>query len=176
MSDMPMAGEVRKLAQAFNDMAGRLESADEERRRLLADLGHELRTLNEHLRGAEARVAAIYRKGRAIQPEGHTVIEPDDEVFFLAARADIRKVVTAFRRSEKPYRRVIIAGGGNIGLRLAESIEHRYQVKLIDSNPETTRRLSERLDKSIVLLGDGTKLGNERRLLFLQSGNGIEQF
>ena len=49
---------------------------------------------------------------------------------------------------------VMIAGGGNIGFRLAESIEDKYQVKLIDRNAETARRLSEVLDKTIVLLGD----------------------
>jgi trk system potassium uptake protein TrkA len=117
-------------------------------------VGHELRELKDHMPGIEARVAAIFRRGRPMIPEGDTIIEADDEVFFLAARKNIRAVMGELRKLEKSVKRVIIAGGGNIGLRLAESIEHRYQVKLIDSNPETTRRLSERLDKAIVLLGD----------------------
>ncbi len=117
-------------------------------------VGHELRELREHMPGVEARVAAIFRRGNAILPEGDTVIEADDEVFFVAARKDIRAMTSELRRLEKPVRRVMIAGGGNIGLRLAEAIEDRYQVKLIECSADTARRLSERLDKSIVLLGD----------------------
>jgi trk system potassium uptake protein TrkA len=117
-------------------------------------VGQELSELRQHMPGIEARVAAIFRRGSAILPEGSTVIEANDEVFFIAARKNIRAVTSELRNLDKPVKRVIIAGGGNIGLRLAESIEAKYQVKLIDSNPETTRRLSELLGKSIVLLGD----------------------
>jgi trk system potassium uptake protein TrkA len=117
-------------------------------------VGQELKEFREHMPGVEARVAAVFRRGRPILPEGDTVIEANDEVFFLAARKDIRAVTSELRNLDKPIKRVMIAGGGNIGLRLAEAIESRYQVKLIDCNPETTRRLSEMLDKSIVLLGD----------------------
>ncbi len=117
-------------------------------------VGQELRELRQHMPGVEARVAAIFRRGSSIRPEGDTVIEADDEVFFLAARKHIRAVTGELRNLEKPVKRVMIAGGGNIGLRLAESIEGRYQVKLIDCDSETTRKLSESLDKTIVLLGD----------------------
>lgn len=117
-------------------------------------VGQELRELRQHMPAVDARVAAIFRKGSAIEPEGDTVIEADDEVFFLAARKHIRRVVSELRALDKPVKRVIIAGGGNIGFRLAEAIESKYQVKLIDRNFDTTRRLSEVLDKSIVLLGD----------------------
>ncbi|HFD81461.1 MAG TPA: Trk system potassium transporter TrkA [Gammaproteobacteria bacterium] len=117
-------------------------------------VGQELRQLHQHMPGVQARVAAIFRRGSPILPEGDTVIEADDEVFFIAARKDIRAVASELRALDKPVKRVMIAGGGNIGLRLAESIENRYQVKLIDCSPATTRRLSELLDKTIVLLGD----------------------
>jgi len=53
-------------------------------------VGHELRTLREHIPSADARVAAIYRGGKSIKPEGTTVIEHGDEVFFLAARENIQ--------------------------------------------------------------------------------------
>ena len=117
-------------------------------------VGHELRTLNEHLSGAEARVAAIYRKGKAIQPEGYTVIEPDDEVFFLAASNNIPEVMAELRKAEKPFRRLIFAGGGNIGRRLASSLENDYRVKIIEHNEEQARRVSEDLHHTIVLQGD----------------------
>ena len=117
-------------------------------------VGQELRELRSHMPGIEARVAAIFRSNRNILPKGDTVIEANDEVFFIAARKNIRAVTSELRDLDKPVKRVIIAGGGNIGLRLAKSIESRYQVKLIDRNPETARRLSEQLGSAIVLLGD----------------------
>ena len=48
--------------------------------------------------------------GRPIIPEGSTIIEADDEVFFIAARADIRAVMSELRRLEQGYKRIIIAG------------------------------------------------------------------
>ena len=118
-------------------------------------VGHELRTLQEHMPNAQARVAAIFRRGQAIIPEGNTVIEADDEVFFLAARENIRAVMGELRRLDKPIKRIMLVGGGNIGMRLAKSLEHDYQVKLIEHNAERARDIAEQLDKVIVLLGDG---------------------
>jgi len=117
-------------------------------------VGHELRTLRDHMPGVQTRVAAIYRRGRAIIPEGRTVIEADDEVFFITAKKGIRAVMSELRRLEQPFRRVMIAGGGNIGKRLASALEDRYQVKLIDHNLTRTRAISEELNKTIVLHGD----------------------
>ena len=117
-------------------------------------VGQELRELSAHMPGVEARVAAIFRSNSDILPQGDTVIEANDEVFFIAARKNIRAVTSELRGLDKPVKRVMIAGGGNIGLRLAKSIESRYRVKLIDRNAETARRLSEQLDSAIVLLGD----------------------
>lgn len=117
-------------------------------------VGHELRQLREHMPKVKMRVAAIFRRGRAMIPQGTTVIEADDEVFFIAAKKDIRAVMGELRKLDRPYKRIILAGGGNIGRRLAKSLESRYQVKLIDHNPETTKALSEELERTIVLLGD----------------------
>ncbi len=117
-------------------------------------VGHELRTLREHMPNAEARIAAIFRRGRAIEPDGHTVIEADDEVFFIAAQKHIRKVMSELRKLDKPVKKVILAGGGNIGKQLASVLENHYQVKIIERNIERAQQLSEELDKSIVLHGD----------------------
>jgi len=117
-------------------------------------VGHELRELREHMPQVETRVAAIFRRGRAIIPKGTTVIEADDEVFFVAARKDIRAVMGELRKLDRPCKRVMLAGGGNIGLRLAESLESRYQVKIIEHDLKTSKDLSEKLDRSIVLYGD----------------------
>ncbi|HKK04587.1 MAG TPA: Trk system potassium transporter TrkA [Gammaproteobacteria bacterium] len=117
-------------------------------------VGHALRALRDHMPGIQTRVAAIYRRGSAIMPTGETVIEADDEVFFIAARKNIRAVMSELRKVDKPNKRIIIAGGGNIGRRLARALENTYQVKIIDHNPTRTTSISQELDKTIVLQGD----------------------
>lgn len=117
-------------------------------------VGQQLRYLATHIPNVETRVVSVFRHDRAIAPEGDVVIEAGDEIFFLAARKHIPLVVAAFRRSDKPNRRVIIAGGGNIGKRLAETIESDYHVKIIERDALHCRSLAESLHKAIVLHGD----------------------
>lgn len=117
-------------------------------------VGHELRELPQHIPNVDSRVAAIYRRGKPIPPDGDTVIEAEDEVFFLAAKPDIKQVIRELRRLDKPVKKVVLAGGGNIGLRLAKALEGRCQVKLIERDRTRARWLSEQLDRTIVLVGD----------------------
>ncbi len=117
-------------------------------------VGHELKTLREHISGDHARVAAIFRRGKAMIPQGDTIIEAGDEVFFVAARKNIRAVMSELRRLDKPIKRIVLAGGGNIGKRLAQALETRYQVKLIERSEERSRAIAEDLRRTIVLRGD----------------------
>lgn len=77
-------------------------------------------------------------------------------MFFIAAKTHIRAVISELRRLEISNKRIVIAGGGHIGERLAEAIESRYQVKIIESNPARCRYLSDTLDSSIVLQGNAS--------------------
>ena len=117
-------------------------------------VGHALRELPRQLPGVEARVAAVFRRGSSIVPEGDTVIEADDEVFFIAAREHIREVMGELRKQDKPVRRIMLAGGGNIGRRLAAALERDFSVKLIERALPVARALSEQLEGTIVLHGD----------------------
>jgi trk system potassium uptake protein TrkA len=135
-------------------------------------VGQALRTLREHIPGADARVAAIYRAGKSIQPEGDTVIADGDEVFFLAARKDIRLVMSEMRKEEAPARRVVIAGGGNIGFRLASELEDKNQVKLIERDSKRARRVSELLNRTTVLLGDAA----DEELLLEENIDSVDVF
>jgi trk system potassium uptake protein len=117
-------------------------------------VGQQLRTLRDHMPNADARVAAIYRQERFIKPEGQTVIEEGDEIFFVAARDNIQRTMNEITRKEERVRKVIVAGGGNIGFRLARLLEKQYQVKLIERDEQRARRVSERLEGTIVLNGD----------------------
>ncbi len=118
-------------------------------------VGHQLRELKDHLSNIETRVVAIYRKGEAIMPCGDTVIEVNDEVFFIAATEHIRAVMSEMRKLDKPVRTIMLAGGGNIGFRLAEALEQKnYKVKLIEHSPERAEEISKHLKNTIVLIGD----------------------
>ncbi len=117
-------------------------------------VGRRLSELREHVPGIDLRVLAIYRAGRMIRPDGETLIEDGDEMYFLAGRESIRRVMTEMRSREETARRVVIAGGGNIGLRLAKALEKSQQVKLIERDAQRARRVSELLENTIVLNGD----------------------
>ena len=120
-------------------------------------VGQEIRLLRQHMPSVDTRVAAIFRKDRPIIPEGSTVIEADDEVFFVAATKDIRACMSELRRMDKPYKRLMIAGGGNIGMRLAERVEDRYQVKIVERNLDRCSLISETLNHAIVLNGEASQ-------------------
>lgn len=119
-------------------------------------VGQELRKLKEHMTTADTKVAAIYRRGQAILPTEDTIIEVDDEVFFIAAKEHTKQVMAELRRSEDSYKRILIAGGGNIGYRLAKALEQKYRLKLIEHGEGRARFLSENLGKTVVLMGSAT--------------------
>jgi trk system potassium uptake protein TrkA len=135
-------------------------------------VGHELRTLKEHMPNVDNRVAAIYRQGQAILPTGDTVIEADDEVFFIAARHNIRAVMSELRRLDKPVKRVMLAGGGNIGRNLAPRLEKDFRVKLIETSAARARELAENLERTIVLQGDAA----DRELLLEENIDDMDVF
>lgn len=118
-------------------------------------VGQKLYTLRQHMpAGSDARVAAVYRHGQLIIPDGDTVIEEDDTVFFLAARKNIRTVMKELRPTDNPIRRVILAGGGYIGSSLARRLERNHHVKIIERNPQRAEAIAQDLEKAIVLVGD----------------------
>ncbi len=119
-------------------------------------VGRPLSFLQTHLPHVDARVAAIFRQDRSIIPRGDTVIEAGDEVFFLAATENIRTVLSEMRKMDKPAKRVMIMGGGNIGRRLAMSLDKEYQVKIVDHNKKSCERLAGELKNTLVLHGDCT--------------------
>ena len=135
-------------------------------------VGQELRTLRDRMPHTDSRVAAIFRAGRAIAPDGDTVIHEDDEVFFVAAAKDTRAVMAELRELDNPVKRLMLAGGGNIGRRLAASLERDYRVKLLERSPRLCKELSEELHSTIVLQGDAS----DEELLREESIDRIDAF
>ncbi|ANO52839.1 Trk system potassium transporter TrkA [Woeseia oceani] len=135
-------------------------------------VGKKISTLKEHIPNTEGRIAAIYRAGQSLQPDGDTIVQEGDEVFFIAARQDIRIFMSEMRRLEDPVRRVVIAGGGNIGVRLAHALEQTNQVKIIERDPKRARLISEQLNKAIVLVGDAA----DEELLLEENIDNVDVF
>jgi len=119
-------------------------------------VGHALSALKEHMPNVDTRVAAIYRRGRPIRPLGSTVIEADDEVFFIADTKHIRAVMSELQKLEASYKRIMIAGGGLIGAGLAKKLGDKHNVKLIEYDSERANYLSSTLDNVIVFHGDAS--------------------
>jgi len=135
-------------------------------------VGQKIATLKEHIPNTEGRIAAIYRDGKSLEPTGDTIINDGDEVFFIAARQDVRVFMSEMRKLEDPVRRVVIAGGGNIGVQLALALEQSNQVKIIERNPDRARYISEQLNKAIVLVGDAA----DEELLLEENIDSVDVF
>ena len=148
----------------------RLVGARADRRGSL--VGQKIAALKEHIPNTEGRIAAIYRGGRSLELSGDTVIKEDDEVFFIAARQDVRVFMSEMRHLEDPVKRVVIAGGGNIGERLALALEQTNQVKIIERDQERAREISEQLNKAIVLVGDAA----DEELLLEENIDNVDVF
>lgn len=120
-------------------------------------VGKPVRKLREHLPSqVDARIAALFRQDQPIIPEGETVIHAGDEVFIIAASEHIRPVLRELRRMMRPVKRVMIAGGGNIGYRVATALQQRLEVKLVEHNRSRAEWIAPRLGDSLVLCGDAT--------------------
>ena len=120
-------------------------------------VGQPIKNMRLHLPlETDARIAAIFRRDQAVFPAGDTIIEAGDEVFLLAAAEHIRPVMRQLRRMATPVQRIMIAGGGNIGLRVAKGLEKRYEIKVIEGRKERAELLAGQLDRALVLLGDAT--------------------
>ncbi len=119
-------------------------------------VGHPLKDLRRHVPSVDARVTAIFRGDQAIIPDGDTVVRAGDEVFLLADTRHIRQVMRELRKMDKPVKRLMIAGGGNIGLRLARALEGDYQVKIIEFNKARAELIANQLASTLVLNGDAT--------------------
>ncbi len=132
----------------------------------------ELRYIRKHMPMVDTRVAAIFRKGHPIIPKGTTIIEADDEVFFIAAADDIQSVMSELRRTERPNKRIVIAGGGHVGRGLAESVESKYGVRIIESSKQRCYELSETLHRTIVLAGNAS----DRELLLEENSEEADVF
>lgn len=125
--------------------------------RVVADgalTGKKIKTLKERLSGGKTRVVAIFRQSLPIYINGEVSIETDDEVFFVAPYKEVRRVLKELNKLEAPLKRIIIAGGGHVGKRLALALEKDHQVKIIEKDPVRAKKIANDLHNTVVLFGD----------------------
>jgi trk system potassium uptake protein TrkA len=116
-------------------------------------VGDPIGNLHNHLKTTDARIVAIFRGKSAVQPVADTVIEDNDEVFFLSRTADMRRVMEELRKADRPVKRIMIAGGSEFSYRLAQDLEGSHLVKLIEVNQKRAHQLVALLDQTVVLQG-----------------------
>ena len=132
-------------------------------------VSHTICELRDSSPDVAMRLVAIYRRfqdepDRFVACDGHTRIEPGDEVFVLAASGHIANVLTALHRRDarpvKPVRRIMIAGGGRVGLRLARQLSKdagRFHIKIIEADSDRCIALASELPTDVLVLqGDTT--------------------
>jgi trk system potassium uptake protein len=120
-------------------------------------IGKKLADLRATESGDKVLITAIVRGDKFIVPSGRSVIENGDYLFAVTDTNRVRELLRFFGKKTDPPRRIIIIGGGNTGLMLAEAIEKRnINVKLIEKKQGRCEVLSSLLQKTIVLHGDGT--------------------
>jgi trk system potassium uptake protein TrkA len=114
-------------------------------------VGKSISQLKEYLPVGEIRVVAIYRDGASLPLKGDTRIEIRDEIFFISEPAHIQAALNAFGRLTERNHRIMIAGGGNIGYRLAQALEGNYQVKILEQDLARATYIAEQLSNTTVL-------------------------
>lgn len=117
-------------------------------------VGKTISQLDAHLSAIEAGVVALFRNNTAVPLHPDCVILKGDDVFFIASPAAIQQVLIALGRYTHPNRRIIIGGGGHIGSKLAQTLEARYRIKIIEHNLNCANQLASQLHRATVLQGD----------------------
>jgi len=115
-----------------------------------------LKQLTELFPDLPAVVVAVHRDGRLFVPHGGDQLLAGDEAYFVARADQVERTLKIFGHDEKQARRVIIAGGGNIGLYVAKKLEmmdSRVRLKLIENDREQAVKIAEELNRSVVLHG-----------------------
>jgi trk system potassium uptake protein TrkA len=122
--------------------------------------GVRLSNLPAIIGGARLLIAAVVREDKLIIPRGNDRLKAGDLVYFISEADKLLDTLSVFNKFDQPVKRALIIGGGRIGLRLARVLEENsIYCKIIERDPNRCTYLAERLNKSIVLCGDGSDQG-----------------
>src|SRR6056297_1377018 len=117
-----------------------------------------LRQLSDLFSTLRVVVLAIRREGRLFAPEAGDQLFAGDEAYIFSPIEDIPRTLEVFGKSQKKQERLVIVGGGNIGLAVAQAMETRgtrTRTKVIERDRGRAERAADALERTIVLYGDG---------------------
>jgi trk system potassium uptake protein TrkA len=102
-------------------------------------------------------IAAVIRDEELIIPRGNDRLLAGDLVYFISEKDNYLDSLAIFDKQMEPIGSVLIIGGGNIGFRLANLLEEKAVLtKIIEKDPDRCALLAERLNKAVILHGDGS--------------------
>ncbi len=167
--------EIPGAVDVMDFMDGRLKLVGGKLTAQSAIVGKKARELGRFFPSENIIIVAVYRGNQTIIPQGSTVLEEGDLVFSLTHPEEAMKLLKLFGNggNEKAVSRPMIIGGGEVGFFVAEHLEKAgHQVKLIEKNEARCAKLVEKLDKTIVIAGDGT----DRELLKEENVKDVDTF
>ena len=119
--------------------------------------GVRLAELPDKITNARLLIAAVVREEELIIPRGNDYLMPGDLVYFISEEDKLQETLALFDKYNEPLKRALIIGGGNIGFRLAKSLEgNNNYCKIIENNPDRCAEIAEELNRTVVLCGDGS--------------------
>jgi trk system potassium uptake protein TrkA len=117
-----------------------------------------LRQLNELFSTLRAIVVGVRRDGRLFVPEPEDQLFPNDQIYVFTHSEDLNRALDIFGKKTHKQQRIVIIGGGNVGLGVARTLELRTEkirVKVIEKNRAVAENAADNLRRTIVLNGDG---------------------
>ncbi len=147
----PAAAEVGKFAEGKVRMLG-IQIPSQ-----APILGRQLRSLRSFHSTTPFLIVAVMRDGKLIVPDGETTLREGDHIYFVSKRESVNAILTLLGKTESIVERVMVIGGGRMGLRVAQMLEaERFKVKLVEQRQDRCEELSELLKDTLILHGDGT--------------------
>lgn len=118
-------------------------------------LGQSLAEVSRSYENLTFRTVAIQRRDRTIIPRGADIFMNNDRVYLTTQRENLPEVIKLAGKENVKMENVMILGGGQTGTEIAAQLEDHINVKIIESNADKTHVLADRLQKSLVIRGDG---------------------
>lgn len=133
-------------------------------------IGHTI--FNFHTIHNNIKILAIFRNNKRIQIVPETRLQPKDEIFYLATPGSIEIAIHEFKHIKSHKKNIVIAGGGNIGGKLAGVLEKKYNIKLIEKSIKRANQLAQDLSNTIIIQGNAT----DRDILFEENIDNADIF
>jgi len=117
-----------------------------------------LKQLSELFSTLRAIVVGIRRAGNLFVPEPGDQLFAGDQIYVFSHTVDAGRALEIFGKTARLPERVLIVGGGNVGLTVARALEagpERMRVRVIEKSRARAEVAADALERTIVLHGDG---------------------